>query len=241
MLIDRKGAINMNASDVMVTNVIAIGPNASVQEVADILVINRISAAPVVDDYGELIGIISEGDLIRRAELGTERRGSWWLEIIASESKEDLAIEYMKSHASKVGDIMTREVITATPGTPLRDVAALLEKNRIKRVPIVEQGKMVGIVSRANLVQALAILRKDIEPGTTSDSVIREKVMAQLSSEPWTRFSTLNVTIQGGTVELWGVVGSEAEKEAARVAAEVVPGVCAVENNLIVRPLISGF
>lgn len=231
----------MNASDVMVTNVIAIGPNASVQEVADILLTNRISAVPVVDDHGELIGIISEGDLIRRAELGTERRRSWWLEIIASESKEDLAIEYMKSHASKVGDIMTREVITATPGTPLRDVAALLEKNRIKRVPIVERGKMVGIVSRANLVQALATLRKDIEPGTTSDSVIRAKVMAQLSSEPWTRLSTLNVTIQGGTVELWGVVGSEAEKEAARVAAEVVPGVRAVENNLIVRPLISGF
>ena len=179
--------------------------------------------------------------MIRRAELGTERCRSWRLEIFASESKEDLAIEYVKSHASKVGDVMTREVITATPGTPLRDVAALLEKNRIKRVPIVERGKMVGIVSRANLVQALATLRKDIEPGTTSDSIIREKVMAQLSSEPWTRFSTLNVTIQGGTVELWGVVGSEAEKEAARVAAEVVPGVCAVENNVIVRPLIPGF
>jgi CBS domain-containing protein len=231
----------MNASDVMVTNVIAVGPNASVQEVANILLTNRISAAPVVDDDGELIGIISEGDLIRRAELGTERRRSWWLEIFASESKEDLAIEFVKSHASKVGDIMTREVITATPGTPLRDVAALLEKNRIKRVPIVERGRVVGIVSRANLVQALATLGKKIEPGTTSDSVIREKVMAQLSSEPWSRFSTLNATIQGGTVELWGVVETEAEKEAARVAAEVVPGVRAVENNVIVRPLISGF
>ena len=160
----------MNASDVMVTNVIAVGSNASVQEVADILLTNRISAAPVVDDHGELIGIISEGDLIRRAQSGTERHRSWRLEIIASESKEDLAIEYVKSHASKVGDVMTHEVITATPGTPLRDVAALLEKNRIKRVPIVERGKMVGIVSRANLVQALATLRKDIEPGTTSDS-----------------------------------------------------------------------
>ena len=229
----------MNASEVMATNVIAVGPNASVQEVADILLTSRISAAPVVDKHGDLIGIISEDDLIRRAELGTERRRSWWLEIFTSESKEDLAIEYVKSHARKVGDVMTREVITATPGTPLRDVAALLEKNRIKRVPIVERGKMVGIVSRANLVQALATL--EIEPGATSDSVIREKVMARLSSEPWTRFSTLNATIQGGTVELWGVVGSEAEKEAARVAAEVVPGVRAVENNVIVRPSISEF
>jgi CBS domain-containing protein len=231
----------MNANDVMVTNVIAVGPNASVQEVADILLTNRISAAPVVDDHGELIGIISEGDLIRRAELGTERRRSWWLEIFASESKEALAIEYVKSHASKVGDVMTREVITTTPGTPLRDVAALLEKNRIKRVPIVERGKMVGIVSRANLVQALATLRKEIEPGTISDSVLREKVMAQLRSEPWTTFSTLNATVQGGTVELWGVVGTDAEKDAARVAAEGVAGVDAVENNVIVRPVVSGF
>jgi CBS domain-containing protein len=231
----------MHASDVMVTNVIAVGPNTSVQEVADILLTNRISAAPVVDDHGELIGLISEGDLIRRAELGTERHHSWWLELFAGQSKEALAIEYVKSHASKVGDVMTREVITATPSTPLREVAALLEKNHIKRVPIVERGKLVGIVSRANLVQALATLRKEIEPGTMSDSVIREKVMVQLSSEPWTRFSTLNATVQGGTVELWGVVGSEAEKEAARVAAEVVPGVGAVENNVIVRPLTSGF
>jgi osmotically-inducible protein OsmY len=136
---------------------------------------------------------------------------------------------------------MTRDVITATPGTPLRDIAALLEKKRIKRVPIVDQGKIVGIVSRANLVQALATLRKESEPGTTSDSVIREKVMARFNSERWTTFSTLNATVQGGTVELWGVVGSEAEKEAARVAAETVPGVHAVENNVIVRQVIAGF
>jgi CBS-domain-containing membrane protein len=231
----------MNASDVMVTNVITVGPNASVQEVADVLLTNHISALPVVDDHGELIGIISEGDLIRRAELGTERRRSWWLEIFAGESKEALAIEYVKSHGSKVGDVMTRDVITATPGTSLRDVAALLEKNRIKRVPIIERGKIVGIVSRANLVQALATLRKGIEPGKMSDAVIREKIMAQFSSEPWTNFSTLNATVQGGTVELWGIVGTDAEKEAARVVAEGVAGVDAVENNVIVRRLVSGF
>jgi CBS domain-containing protein len=231
----------MNASDVMVTNVITVGPDASVQEVANILLTNRISALPVVDDHGGLIGIVSEGDLIRRAELGTERRRSWWLEIFAGESKEAIAIEYVKSHASKVGDVMTREVITATPDTPLRDIATLLEKKSIKRVPIVERGKIVGLVSRANLVQALATLRKNIEPGTINDSVIREKVMVRLSSQPWTKFSTLNATVQGGTVELWGVVGTDAEKEAARVAAEGVAGVQAVENNVIVRPLVSGF
>jgi CBS domain-containing protein len=231
----------MNASDVMVTKVITVGPDASVQEVANILLTNSISAVPVVDEHGKLAGIISEGDLIRRADLGTERHRSWWLELFAGAGKEELALEYVRSHARKVGDIMTRDVITATPGTPLRDIAALLEKKRIKRVPIVDQGKIVGIVSRANLVQALAMLRKESEPGTTSDSVIREKVMARFNSERWTTFSTLNATVQGGTVELWGVVGSEAEKEAARVAAETVPGVYAVENNVIVRQVIAGF
>ncbi len=231
----------MKASDVMATNVITVGPNASVREAANILLANRISALPVVDEYGELVGIISEGDLVRRAELGTERRRSWWLEILVGEGKETLATEYVKSHARRVGDVMTGEVITATPATPLGDIATLLEKNRIKRVPIVEHGKVVGIVSRANLVQALASLRNETEPETIDDSVIREKVMAQLSSEPSTKFSLLNATVQSGTVELWGVVGSEAEKEAARVAAELVAGVNAVENNVIVRPLVSGF
>jgi CBS domain-containing protein len=179
--------------------------------------------------------------LIRRAELGTERHRSWWLQLFADEPREVLATEYVKSHACRVGDIMTREVIAVTPSTPLSDIATTLEKNRIRRVPIVERGKVVGVVSRANLVQALATLRRAIEPATMTDSVVREKVMAQLRSEPWTTFSTLNATVQSGTVELWGVVGSEAEKEAARVAAEGVAGVGAVENNIMVRQFVSGF
>jgi CBS domain-containing protein len=132
----------------MVRNVITVGPEASVREVADILFKNRISALPVVDEHGKLIGIISEGDLARRAELKTDYRRSWWLEIFARKSKEALAIEYRKSHARRVKDVMTRKVITARPATSLRDIAALLEKNRIKRVPIVANGKLVGIVSR---------------------------------------------------------------------------------------------
>jgi CBS domain-containing protein len=230
----------MKASDVMITKVITASPNDSVRDAANVLLANRISALPVIDEHGELVGVISEGDLMRRAELGTERRRSWWLEILVGESKETLATEYVKSHARKVGDVMTRDVITATPTTPLGDIAALLEKNRIKRVPIVEHGNVVGIVSRANLVQALASARNENEPEAI-DSVIREKIMAQFSSEPSTKFSTLNATVQSGTVELWGVVGSEAEKEAARVAAELVAGVRAVENNVTVRPLVSGF
>ena len=129
-------------------------------------------------------------------------------------------MEYVKSHARRVKDVMTRAVITARPSTPLRDIAALLEKNRIKRVPIVAKGKMVGIVSRANLIQALASSRKETEPSTISDSMIRKKIMTQFKSEQWSKHSLLNATVQGGTVKLWGIVDSEAEKQAARVAAE---------------------
>src|SRR6266487_1092488 len=127
----------MKARDIMVRNVIAVGPEASVREVANILFKNRISALPVVDEHGKLIGIISEGDLVRRAELETDYRRSWWLEIFARKSNEALAVEYGKSHARRVKDVMSRKVITATPSTSLQDIAALLEKNRIKRVPIV--------------------------------------------------------------------------------------------------------
>jgi CBS domain-containing protein len=230
----------MKAKDVMGTNVVTVGPEASVRQVAGILLENRISALPVVDEHGELIGIISEGDLMRRAELETDYRRSWWLEIFARKRKENLAIEYVKSHARKVKDVMTRTVITAKPATSLRDIAVLLEKNRIKRVPIVANRKVVGIVSRANLVQALASLREDSEQSTISDAAIRKKVMLQLHSEQWSRHSLFNATVEGGVVKLWGVADSEAEKEAARVAAEQVAGVQAVENNVLVQPVVAG-
>lgn len=231
---------DMKARDIMVMNVITVSPEASVREVANLLLSNRISALPVVNERGALLGIISEGDLTRRAEQDTDYRRSWWLQVFTAKSKEALAKGYVKSHARKVKDLMTRAVITAGPTTPLRKIAALLEKNRIKRVPIVAKGKVVGIVSRANLIQALASLRKESESSTTSDSMIRKRIMGQFKSEQWSRRSILNATVQDGKVKLWGIVASEAEKEAARVPAELVAGVRAVENNVIVQPAIAG-
>src|SRR5262245_10179286 len=226
----------MKAKDIMVMKVMTVGPEATVRQVANILFQNRISALPVVDEHGRLVGIVSEGDLARRAELETDDRRSWWLELFARKSKENLAVKYVKSHARTVKDIMTRSVITAKPAMSLRDIAALLEKNRIKRVPIVAKGRVVGIVSRANLVQALASLREEDQPGTTSDSMIRKKVMMRLKSERWSKHALLSATVEDGTVKLWGIVNSEAEKGATRVAAEQVAGVRAIENNLIVQP-----
>jgi CBS-domain-containing membrane protein len=226
----------MKAKDIMVTNVMTVGPEASVRQAAEILFKNRISALPVVDEHGELIGIVSEGDLARRAELETDDRRSWWLEIFSRESKEKLAIEYVRSHARRVKDVMTRSVVTASPTTSLRNIAALLEKHRIKRVPILAKGTVVGIVSRANLIQALAGLREEDPQSATSDSMIRKKVMAQFKSEQWSKHALLNAMVQDGIVKLWGVVDSEAEKEAARVAVEQVAGVRAIENNVVVQP-----
>ena len=229
----------MNAADVMVTNVITVGLDACLQDVAHLLLTNRISAVPVVDSDGKVVGIVSEGDLMRRAEAGTGRRRSWWLSLLTG--KEGLAAQYVKEHSRKVADVMTRDVITATPDTPLQDIANVLEKNSIKRVPIIKAGKMVGVVSRANLLQALASLRKQIEGGTPNDTKIRETVVQRLNAEPWLRSSLINVIVQDGTVELWGIVDSPTEKKAVRVAAEETPGVRAVNDNLIIRPAGSGF
>lgn len=230
----------MKAADVMVRNVITVGPDACVQDVAHILLTARISGVPVVGSNGELVGIVSEGDLMRRVEAGTGRRRPWWLAILTG--KEALAMEFIREHSRKVADVMTREVITAAPDTPLWKIANLLEKNAIKRVPIVEDGKVVGIVSRANLLQALASLSKRAEVATgADDSQIRDKVLTQLNAEPWTRPSLINVIVQDGTVELWGIVDSASEKKAVRIAAEVTPGVRAVNDNLIIRPAQAGY
>ena len=230
----------MKAKDIMVTTVTTVGPETSVRDVAKVLLANRISAVPVIDDQGRLVGIISEGDLVRRTELGTHYRRSWWLELISGINKEALAKAFLKSHGRKVRDVMTTKVVTAKPTTPLRDIATVLEKNRIKRVPIVVKGQVVGIVSRANIIQALAGLREEPERTTTSDSIIRKKVMKQIKSGKWSKGSLLNVTVQDGKVRLWGLVDSEAEKQAARVAAELVEGVKAVENNVTGLPLVAG-
>lgn len=229
----------MKARDVMTTHVITISSNATIQDVAELLIKHRISALPVLNKDGGLVGVVSEGDLMRRSEVGTDLRRSWWLRLLIGQ--EALAAEYVKSHATKVADVMTKRVITAEPMTPLSEIATLLERNSIKRVPIVENGQLVGIVTRANLVQAYAVAHKKGEIKIThSDTAIREKLMDRLRSEPWARTWLLNVIVQDGVVELWGMVGSDAERNAIRVAAETMPAVRAVNDHLVQQPLESG-
>jgi CBS domain-containing protein len=146
-----------------------------------------------------------------------------------------LAAEYVKEHSQKVTDVMTRSVVTAAPDTSLQEIAALLEKNGIKRVPIVQDGLVVGIVSRANLLQALGS-RKPTGVGASNDLAIREAVLNRLKAESWSHPSLINVIVQDGTVELWGIVDSKTERKAVRVAAETTPGVRVVNDNMIMRP-----
>ena len=224
----------MKAADIMTTNVITVPPDANVRDAATILVQHRISAVPVLGDRGNIVGIVSEGDLIRRAEAGTEVSRSWWLDLLTTD--EARAAEFAKSHARKVADVMTRRVITATPETQVSEIAGLLERNGIKRVPVVKDGKVVGIVSRANLLQALASLKKEQIPAPgPSDAELRTKIMSRLEAQPWAKPTYLNIVVHDGTVELWGIVMTAAEKKAVRVLAEDTPGVRTVNDNLIVQ------
>jgi len=223
----------MKARDVMVAPVITASPNASVKSVAESFVRHQISAVPVVDDKGKVVGIISEGDLLHRSEIGTQSRHPWWLSALIA--PDTLADEYVKAHARKVVDAMTRQVVTASPETPLHEVAELLEKHSIKRVPIVENGQLVGVVSRANVVQAVASAGEALEI-PLSDSTIRDHLLAQLKSQSWAEAALVNVTVNGGVVDVWGLVSSDSERNAIRVAAEATRGVRAVNDNMRVRP-----
>ncbi len=227
----------MNASDVMTVRVVTIEPDATVQAAAKLMLERGISALPVVDKFGRLIGIISEGDLIRRAETGTERSSSWWLNVISG--SDQLAYDFVKAHGTKVSDVMTREVVVAKPDTPLREVARLLESNRIKRVPVVEENLLIGIVSRANLLQALASVRSAAAV-TVPDSELRDVIIDRLSQQPWSHPSLLNPIVTDGVVDLWGMVLTPTEHDAVRVLVEETPGVRAVHSHLAVRQIPSG-
>jgi CBS domain-containing protein len=227
--------------------VITVDPDTSVQAVAKLLCERGISGVPVVDAADRLVGIVSEGDLLHRVETGTERlsehptgrRRSWWLDTIASD--QELARDYVKSHGRTAKDVMTREVISVTDTTELADVAMLLETKRIKRVPVLRDGKLVGIVSRANLVRALAATKSDPAVDVAEDDhAIRAKLLAELMGQEW--FKTQNwfriwaadVIVRDRVVHFWLAANqTEEEKRALRVAAENIAGVRRIEEHII--------
>ncbi len=223
----------MLAKDVMTREVCTVNPDTSVTEIARTLVGRHISAVPVMDIKGRLCGIVSEGDLLRRVESGTERRRSWWLELLSE--NRDLAHDYVKSHGQTAKDVMTQKVVTVGESAGIAEIADLLEHHHIKRVPVMRDGKMVGIVSRANLLQALATASPRRAQAPADDRALREAVIKSMKSQPWTPDLTVNVTVEKGEVSLYGLVSSEDERQALRVAAEEVAGVGKVRDHLSVN------
>ena len=235
----------MNAKDVMTTEVVTVSPETTVQELAKILSEKGISGTPVVDGNQKLVGIVSEGDLLHRAETGTERRvqrrRSWWLESVAAE--EELARDYIKAHGRTVADIMTREVISAEETTDLADLAMLLETKRIKRVPVIGGSKLVGIVSRANLVRALATTSSAPKiVADTDDRTIREQLLAELRQQQWVNIWAADIMVRDKVVHVWfSADESEAERQAVRVAALNVNGVRGFEEHIVPAPVMPAF
>lgn len=221
----------MLARDIMTTDVCTFAPETSVLEAARLLVDRRISGAPVVDGAGRVIGIVSEGDLIRRAELGTEKEWSGWREFLVA--RRTLAHEFIRSHATRVADIMTAPVWTVGEDATLADLAELFEKKNIRRAPVVRDGKLIGIASRADMVRALLRAWAAAHPPTpVEDEAIRQAILEQTASKRWSDTSMLNVEVHDGTVELYGVADSDDVARALQVLAESMPGVRCVYNHL---------
>ena len=221
----------MQARDIMTSKVIAVSPDTSVLDVANLLIQNRISAVPVVDGAGKVLGIVSEGDLMRRPEAGTEPHHSWWLR--AFEVPEEHMAEYAKAHGSTAGDVMTSPAVTVPETASVAEIAEILEKRHIKRVPVVAGDKLVGLVSRANLVQALAAHR-GIEPLAKGDDdrKLRKRIIDAIDKDVRITVPFISVIVKDGKVELWGGVGSDAEKKAIRIAAENIAGKGTVTDHV---------
>lgn len=220
----------MNAADVMTPDVITVQPDTPLSELIALMLEHRISGVPVMD-RDSLVGIISEGDLLRRVELGTQPRRSHLLEALSPATM--LAGEYARTHGRKAEEVMTTAVVTVEVTTSVADIARVLETHRIKRVPVLRDGRLVGIVSRANLLRALASRLKEMPSPEPDDRRIRWALFDELQRHKWgNRISQLDVTVADGVVTLWGLVSSEEQRLAVRVIAENVPGVKRVEDHL---------
>src|SRR5215510_3477479 len=218
----------MKAHDVMTWGAITVEPDASVSRAVRLMLQNKISGLPVVDADGQLVGMVTEGDFLRRGELGTQRQRPRWLEFLLGPGR--LAAEYVQSSGQKVAEIMTPEPKTITPETSLDEVVRLMERHRIKRLPVVQDGKLVGIVSRANLLHALASVAHEVKAPAGDDATIREQILAECARQRWAPH--VNVVVRDGVVSLWGVITDDRARDAFIVAAENVPGVKAVHDHL---------
>ena len=220
----------MKAQDVMTQYVISVGPNDPVSKAVRAMLQNDISGLPVLDVEGRLVGMITEGDLLRRSETATARKRPRWLEFFVGRGK--LADEYARTHGRKVVEVMTDDPVSVREETPLEEVVTLMETRRIKRVPVLRGRRVVGIVSRANLLHALARIAGEAKPTNADDKSIRANLIATLNAERWAPLGAVDIFVRDGVVDLWGSITDERERRALIVAAENTAGVKVVKDHL---------
>jgi CBS domain-containing protein len=233
----------MKASEIMTRGPISVTPEATIAEAARLMLQHRVSGLPVTDSNGLVVGVVTEGDLLRRAETGTERHRARWLEFLVGPGR--LAGDYIDAHARKVGEVMTSEVTVAAPQDDLAGVVRLMEKRHIKRIPIVDDRKLVGIVSRADLVRALVHnLTEEAASGAAramTDDEIHDRIVKIIDKEPWGPRFSIEIAVKNGIVDLHGTVTDDRERTALKVAAETIPGVKAVRDHLVWVEPTTGF
>jgi CBS domain-containing protein len=221
----------MKAKDVMSRNVISVAPDATVLQAARLMLQHHISGFPVIDGKGTLVGILSEGDFLRRQETHTERRRSRWLEFLMGPGRT--AADYTHSHGSKVSEVMTDAVYTVREDTSLEAIVELMERCHIKRVPVLRGPEVVGIVTRSNLVHAVVSLARSAPAAAKDDATIREMLLAEIQKEKWAPAAMINVVVRDGVVEFWGTIFDERQRNALKVVAENIAGVKAVKDHLV--------
>lgn len=219
----------MKAAEIMVKDVVTTGPEASVQELATLMLERRISGLPVVDGGGRLLGIVSEGDLIRRPEIDTDRVKLGWLRLLLSD--EARARDFVKSHGRKAREVMTQPAISVATDAPLAEVVRLMARHRIKRLPVVDKGRLVGLVTRTDLLRAVAA-RQAVAPADVKDEELRARIDAMLREEDWAASAVVYVQVEKGVAQLWGTVESQEQREALILAVRGVPGVKDVQPHL---------
>jgi CBS domain-containing protein len=220
----------MKAADIMVKDVVTVGPEAPVMDVAALMLERHISGLPVVDGGGRVLGIVSEGDLIRRPELDTDRVKLGWLRLLLTDD-ESRARDFVKHHGRTAREVMTQPAHSVAADTPLVEVVRLMERHRVKRLPVVERGKLVGLVTRTDLLRAL-VSRPAAPPVALKDEELRARIDKMLRDEDWASTATVHVQVENGVAQLWGMVESKEQREALIVAVRGVPGVKDVQPHL---------
>jgi CBS-domain-containing membrane protein len=226
----------MQASDVMTKDVVTVGPETTVGDIAALLVTHRIGAVPVVSGDRTLIGIVSQTDLAHRSETGTERRRKWWLEAFADPDVK--AREYARSHGHKAQDVMTRVVVSVSASASLAEVADALDTHRIRQVPVVSEGRLAGIISRADLVRTLAEVSITAPAARPDSGALQKAIWHRIEAQSWLKAAYVNLAVKDGVVDLWGAVDSDDQRRALRILVEGVPGVTKVEDNVSLLPKV---